>query len=100
MHVQKRMRGSDLGGSVSEVDSEGGGQALVGPAGKVDQLHAEAAAEPHHVSRPQVTMHDVPLVQATQSLAHLPAHHTIFKYRPSSCMHLQAHLLRSLARCV
>lgn len=68
-------QGSDLRGSVSEVDGKGGRQALIRPAGKVHQLHTEAAAEPHHVGRPQVAMHNVPLVQPTQCLAHLRPNH-------------------------
>ena len=61
----------DLGCSIAEVKDEGSGQALVRPAGKVHQLHAEAAAEPHHICWPQIAVHDVLLVQPTQCLAHL-----------------------------
>lgn len=38
--------------STCEGDVKGGGHALVRPARKVHQFHAEAAAEPHDVGRP------------------------------------------------
>ena len=61
----------NLGCSIAEVEDERSWEALVRPASKVHQLHAEAAAEPHDVCRPQVAVHDVLLVQPTQCLAHL-----------------------------
>ena len=66
--------GKYLRSSVSEGDVEGCGQALVRPASKVHQLHAEAAAEPHDIARPQVSMHNVPLVESTDCLADLQWH--------------------------
>ena len=70
-----------LRGSIAEVEDERSGKALVRPASKVHQLHTKAATEPHHICRPQVAMHNVPLVQPTQCLAHLyVASHTGFKH--------------------
>lgn len=66
--------GKYLRSSVSEGDVEGCGQALVRPASKVHQLHAEAAAEPHDIAWPQVPMHNVPLVKSTDCLADLQRH--------------------------
>ena len=65
------MSEAHLGCSIRKVEDEGGGQALVRPASKVHQLHAEAAAEPHHIAWPQVAVHYVSLVQPTHCLAHL-----------------------------
>jgi len=48
----KQRESTHLGCSTCEGDVEGGGHALVRPARKVHQFHAEAAAEPHDVSRP------------------------------------------------
>ena len=62
---------ADLGSSVAEGEVEGGRQALVCPASKVNQLHAEAAAEPHDIGRPQIPMHNFPLVQPCYCLANL-----------------------------
>ena len=53
---------ADLRGSISEGEVKRGRQALVRPARKVHQLHAEAAAEPHDVAWPDVAVHNVPLV--------------------------------------
>ena len=75
--------GKYLRSSISEGDVEGCGQAFVRPASKVHQLHAEAAAEPHDIARPQVPMHNVPLVESTDCLADLqcdqslPCHLTV-----------------------
>lgn len=65
------MRETDLRGSVAQGEAEGGGEALVSPACKVDQLHAEAAAEPHDIGGAQIPMHNLPLVQPCHCLAHL-----------------------------
>ena len=51
--LQRRQRETHthLRCSTCEGDVEGGGHALVRPARKVHQLHAEAAAEPHDIGR-------------------------------------------------
>lgn len=67
---------ADLRSGVAEGEVEGGRQALVCPARKVDQFHAEAAAEPHDVGRPQIPMHNFPLVQPCYCLADLQTEST------------------------
>ena len=62
---------ANLGGSVAEGEVEGGRQALVGPACKVNHLHAEAAAEPHDIGGPQIPMHNLSLMKPCHCLAHL-----------------------------
>ena len=52
LQLRQRNTHTHLRCSTCEGDVEGGRHALVRPARKVHQFHAEAAAEPHDVSRP------------------------------------------------